>query len=160
MVATRCGGQGRLSELTLRCLRTGRVKFSAKLSPWRAALSVAEKQLGQHGRRGMVTRGVAGSDEDVTPVVVLARLRWLREGGGRDERRWMDGGGELLLALRLNFLERLCGTICQSNKYVLEMRRCLRGSGRDWCLRSVIVTRRCWRWRMGALWRVSSLEYE
>jgi hypothetical protein len=106
VVATRCGGQGRLSVLTLRRLRTGREKLSIQLSPWRAALSVAEKQLGQHGRRGIVTRGVEGSDEDVA-VVVLARLRWgEREGGGRDERRWMDGGGGLP-ALRLCFLERL-----------------------------------------------------
>lgn len=120
MVATRCGGQGRLSELTLRRLRTGGENVSVQLSPWRAALSVAEKQLGQHGRRGTVTRGVEGSDEDVvTAVVVLARLRWLREGGGSEDRRWMDGGGGLLLALRLNFLERLlCGTICQSNMSV------------------------------------------
>jgi hypothetical protein len=61
--ASRCGGQGRLSVLRLRRLRAGRVKFSIHLSPWTAALSVAEKQLGQHGRRGIVTRGVVGSED-------------------------------------------------------------------------------------------------
>lgn len=40
-------------------------------SPWSAALSVAEKQLGQHGRRGIVTRGVEGSELD---EVLVARL--------------------------------------------------------------------------------------
>ena len=57
----RCGGKGRLSVLALRRLRAEWVKFSAQLSPWRATLSVAEKQSGQHGRRGTVTRGVCGS---------------------------------------------------------------------------------------------------
>lgn len=62
--ASRCGGQGRLSVLTLRRLRAGRVKFSVHLSPWRAAFSVAEKQSGQHGRRGIVTRGVVGAEAE------------------------------------------------------------------------------------------------
>ena len=61
--ASRCGGQGRLSVLRLRRLRAGRVKFSIQLSPWRVAFSVAEKQLGQHGRRGIVTRGVVGAED-------------------------------------------------------------------------------------------------
>jgi len=56
----RCGGNGRLSTLALRRLRAERVKFSVQSSPWTAALSVAEKQSGQHGRRGTVTRGVCG----------------------------------------------------------------------------------------------------
>ena len=62
--ARRCGGQGRLSVLRLRRLRAGRVKFSIQLSPWTAAFSVAEKQLGQHGRRGIVTRGEVGSEDE------------------------------------------------------------------------------------------------
>src|SRR5216684_3685289 len=66
--ASRCGGQGRLSVLRLRRLRAGRVKFSIQLSPWRAAFSVAEKQLGQHGRRGIVTRGVVGSEDEEARV--------------------------------------------------------------------------------------------
>jgi len=64
VVASRCGGQGRLSVLRLRRLRAGRVKFSVQSSPWRDAFSVAEMQLGQHGRRGIVTRGVVGSEVD------------------------------------------------------------------------------------------------
>lgn len=52
-------------------LRDGREKFSMQSSPWSAALSVAEKQLGQHGRRGIVTRGVEGSELD---EVLVARL--------------------------------------------------------------------------------------
>ena len=50
--------------LRLRRLRAGRVKFSVQSSPWRDAFSVAEMQLGQHGRRGIVTRGVVGSEVD------------------------------------------------------------------------------------------------
>jgi hypothetical protein len=65
---SRCGGQGRLSVLRLRLLRAGRVKFSIQLSPWTAAFSVAEKQLGQHGRRGIVTRGVEGSEDEKARV--------------------------------------------------------------------------------------------
>ena len=65
---SRCGGQGRLSVLRLRLLRAGRVKFSIQLSPWTAAFSVAEKQLGQHGRRGIVTRGVVGSEGEEARV--------------------------------------------------------------------------------------------
>lgn len=61
--ASRCGGQGRLSVLRLRRLRVGRVKFSIQVSPWIAAFSVAEKQSGQHGRRGIVTRGVVGAED-------------------------------------------------------------------------------------------------
>lgn len=96
-----CGGQGRLSVLKLRRLWTGRVKFSVpvQLSPWRAAFSVAEKQSGQHGRRGIVTRGVVGSEDE-------ARGRCAREDGGRDERRWIYGEGGLP-SLRLCFLESL-----------------------------------------------------
>lgn len=56
--------------LKLRRLLDGRVKFSMQSSPWRAALSVAEKQSGQHGRRGIVTRGVEGSELEM----LVARL--------------------------------------------------------------------------------------
>jgi hypothetical protein len=98
-VSRMCGGRGRLSALRLRRLRAAREKVSVQLSPWMAARSVAEKQLGQHGRRGIVTRGVCGR--------VGARAGWVRDGGGSDERRWMEAGG--LPSLRLNFLERLEG---------------------------------------------------
>ena len=64
VAASRCGGQGRLSVLRLRRLRAGRVKFSIQSSPWIAAFSVAEKQSGQHGRRGIVTRGVVGAEDE------------------------------------------------------------------------------------------------
>jgi len=52
-----------LSVLRLHRLQAGRVKFSIQLSPWTAAFSVAEKQLVQHGRRGIVIRGVMGSED-------------------------------------------------------------------------------------------------
>jgi len=45
------------SSLALRRLRAAREKFSIHPSPWRAVRSVAEKQSGQHGQRGIVIRG-------------------------------------------------------------------------------------------------------
>ena len=70
-----------MSALALRRLRAARENFSVQFSPWIAARSVAEKQLVQHGRRGIVTRSEcwSGGREGARGRKLVVGL------GGKDE---------------------------------------------------------------------------